>query len=445
PVAQNHQGAEVQRPDLVGDIPSEGPSRDVWVYKAPRHEGWFEREHGRQWIESTSDGGEMHFEEVGRTPDYVELFDRRRQLWLRLSADHVASKQGENHPWSHLYTGHWVSPVSEGHMDELAALRARIREIKHGVPGANGPPPGQNDPNSSGQPAGAQGNQANPSSNSNDPLVVDLGHDVKMEFVPVKAGEFLMGSPDSDGDANEYEKPQHPVKITTDFYLAKYPVTQEQFAAITGKNPSLVNPSMLDSPSRLAYVGRGVDTRYYPIVWVFWDDASEFCAELTRRDKLGRVFSLPTEAEWEYAARAGTNTRYYFGDESRDLWRHGWFVDNSRGRPHKVGGLKPNPWGLYDMNGNVWQWCADRFGQYYADAGKVDPKGPEGGSDHVVRGGSWVDSPLGCRAGCRHGVVRFSNSTGERRIEGIPPSRAPDVGFRVAFRMTTKNNQNLGK
>jgi formylglycine-generating enzyme required for sulfatase activity len=266
-----------------------------------------------------------------------------------------------------------------------------------------------------------------------------------MEFVPIRVGEFLMGSPDSDSDANEYEKPQHPVKITTDFYLAKYPVTQEQYVAITGKNPSLVKPGMLDSPSRLANVRPGVDTRGYPIVWVLWDDASDYCAELTRRDKLRRVFSLPTEAEWEYAARAGTNTRYEFGDDSRDLWRHGWFVDNSKGRPHKVGGLKPNSWGLYDMQGNVWEWCADRFGQYYADAGKVDPRGPDGGSDHVVRGGSWVDNPVGCRAACRHGVVRFVISTGERRIEGIPPSRAADVGFRVAFRLNPKNNPNAAK
>ena len=261
---------------------------------------------------------------------------------------------------------------------------------------------------------------------------VDLGYNVKMEFVRIPAGEFLMGSPDSDNDANAYEKPQHRAKITKDFYLGRFPVTQEQYTAVMDNNPS-----------RFRFggggIGPGVDTRHLPVETITWDGASEYCAELTRRDKQGRVFCLPTEAEWEYAARAGTTTRYYFGDQPAELRRYGWYRENSGHKPQVVGSLKPNAWGLYDMNGNVWQWCADRFGQFYAAAGQEDPQGPDGGSSHVIRGGSFSDAPLACRVAYRHGSAHAGRFEGDQRLEDQPAYRAQNIGFRVAVRAQPQN------
>jgi formylglycine-generating enzyme required for sulfatase activity len=267
-----------------------------------------------------------------------------------------------------------------------------------------------------------------------DHLAIDLGFNVKMEFVRIKAGEFLMGSPDSDKDADAFEKPQRRVNISKDYYLGKYPVTQEQYSTV-----------MKSNPSRFRFggggIGPGIDTRHFPVENVTWQGAADFCAELTRRDNHGRVFSLPTEAEWEYAARAGTRTRYSFGDESTDLRRFAWYRENSGRTPHIVGTMRPNAWGLYDMHGNVWQWCVDGFGQYYDRAGREDPRGPDGGTVHVIRGGSWRDGPLACRSADRHATVRNGRFEGERHLQGIPPYRDQTIGFRVAVRPGIPNGR----
>jgi formylglycine-generating enzyme required for sulfatase activity len=251
-------------------------------------------------------------------------------------------------------------------------------------------------------------------------LVVDLGKGVKMEFIRVPAGEFLMGSPNSDQDAGVDEKPQHRVKITKGFYLGKYPVTQEQYKRLMGKNPSTFSSEKALS---FAQKGKNIDTRLFPVEYVTWDNAIEFCRALTRLDRQGRVFRLPTEAEWEYAARAGTTTRYFFGDETAKLPLYAWIADNAQNRTHEVGTRKPNPWGLYDMCGNVWQWCADWYGRnYYPQSDREDPKGPESGKQRVLRGSTWSQRP---------GIVETRVSRVASRTPGNALQHDSRIGFRV--------------
>ena len=177
-------------------------------------------------------------------------------------------------------------------------------------------------------------------------LAVDLGGGVKLEMVLIPAGEFLMGSPDSDDGAELNEKPQHRVQITKPFYLGKYPVTQEQWQAVMGDNPS-----HFKDPKN-------------PVECVSWNDCQQFVGKLNKRssDQTG-AFKLPTEAQWEYACRAGSTTRYCFGDDEGGLGDYAWHLNNSGGRTHPVGEKKPNAWGLYDMHGNVleqWRTCTIR-------------------------------------------------------------------------------------
>jgi len=210
---------------------------------------------------------------------------------------------------------------------------------------------------------------------------VDLGGGVKLEMVLVPAGEFKMGSPDSDKDAIKWEKPQHRVRITKPFYLGKYPVTQEQWQAVMGNNPNIFK-----GPKN-------------PVERVSWDDCQEFVKKFNAKAGGGR-FSLPTEAQREYACRAGSKTRYCFGDDAAGLGEYAWYGGNSGGKTHPVGEKKPNAWGLYELHGNVWEWCADSYGSY-AEGAVDDPTGPADGSDRVVRGGCWDDTARQCRSANR--------------------------------------------
>jgi WD40 repeat protein len=227
-----------------------------------------------------------------------------------------------------------------------------------------------------------------------------------IKFQRIRAGKFLMGSPDSDGDAQSEEKPQHLVRITRPFYLGVYPVTQSQYEALMGKNRSFF---------------KGDGSR--PIEVVSWEDANAFCQKLTGEvpdEWRGSVCRLPTEAEWEYACRAGTSTRYCFGDDDAGLGDYAWFRDNSGNATRSVGGKLPNAWGLYDTHGNVSEWCQDWYDdKYYASCPGEDPVGPSQASCRVFRGGSWILFAGACRAACRDGLA--------------PSSRPGDVGFRVAL------------
>jgi formylglycine-generating enzyme required for sulfatase activity len=229
-----------------------------------------------------------------------------------------------------------------------------------------------------------------------------------MRFVRVPAGEFVMGSPADDPHADDDERPQHAVRISRPLYLGRYEVTQAEYRAVTGDNPSWFSPAGGGRDEV-----RGVDTSQYPVEFVTWDEAVDFCRRLTSlpvERAAGRSYRLPTEAEWEYAARAGTTTPFAFGEglAARDgVVRFEPSVGPPITRP--VGSLRPNAWGLYDMHGNVWEWCADFYdADYYATLSRAaegnattDPPGPFTGTGRVVRGGDYRFDPAHARSANR--------------------------------------------
>jgi serine/threonine-protein kinase len=255
-----------------------------------------------------------------------------------------------------------------------------------------------------------------PNPDSPKTLTVDLGSGVKMDFVLIPKGKFMMGSPKTE-KGNEEQEDQHEVEISKPFYLAKYPVTQQQYQALMKSNPSVYQAGR-----GVADKVKGEDTKQFPVESVSWSDAQAFCQQMRDIDSQKRIFRLPTEAEWEYACRAGTKTAYFFGDDAKNLGEYAWFKDNSGGRPHEVGTKKPNPWGLYDMHGNVWQWCEDYYDEkYYANSPIKDPLNinKPGFERRVHRGGCWTYDHLRSRAAARDGAV--------------PGGRGPIIGFRVCL------------
>ena len=205
---------------------------------------------------------------------------------------------------------------------------------------------------------------------------------IGVKFVLIPAGNFLMGSPQSEGDADEY--PRHKVEITEPFYLGIYEVTQAQWQVVMGNNPSHF---------------KGDDR---PVDLVSWNDVQEFIRRLNQKEGTDK-YRLPTEAEWEYACRGGSETVYCFGDENSRLGEYAWYTRNSGGQTRPVGQKKPNAWGLYDMHGNVWEWCADWYEEgYYRRSPSSDPRGPSSGSGRVLRGGSWYLNARNCRSASRN-------------------------------------------
>ncbi|MBS3764809.1 MAG: SUMF1/EgtB/PvdO family nonheme iron enzyme, partial [Planctomycetes bacterium] len=196
---------------------------------------------------------------------------------------------------------------------------------------------------------------------------LDLDDGVTMKLVLIPAGEFEMGSNSGDDD----EKAVHTVRITKPFYMGVTEVTQEQWQAVMGENRE--NPSFFY-----------FDGKQNPVETVSWNDLTEFCKKLSQRT--GRRVRLPTEAEWEYACRAGNTTAYCFGDSKRQLGDYAWYDDNSNSKTHPVGQKKANDWGLYDMHGNVCEWCRDYYDDdYYENSPESDPTGPNTGSFRVLR------------------------------------------------------------
>ncbi|MFN7569582.1 MAG: SUMF1/EgtB/PvdO family nonheme iron enzyme, partial [Microcystis sp.] len=222
------------------------------------------------------------------------------------------------------------------------------------------------------------------------PFTENLPNGVTLEMVGLPAGQFLMGSPDSDPDARDNEKPQHQVKVNS-FAIGKYPVTQAQYQAVMGTNPS----HFQNNPQN-------------PVENVSWNDAQAFCQKLSQIT--GKTYRLPTEAEWEYACRAGTTTRFYFGDDANQLGDYAWYKGNSQKTTHPVGQKRPNGWGLYDMSGNVWEWCEDNWHNNYIGAPKDGSAWLTNDNDYqIVRGGSWYDNPDGCRSAFRSLNYRRGN------------------------------------
>jgi formylglycine-generating enzyme required for sulfatase activity len=207
----------------------------------------------------------------------------------------------------------------------------------------------------------------------------EITNRIGMEFVLIPAGTFTMGSPYP--DAYDDEKPAHQVTISEPFYMGKYEVTQAQWKAVMGENPSVFKD----------------DDR--PVENVLWEDAQQFIQKLNKREGK-EACRLPSEAEWEYAARAGTTTTYSFGDNESQLGDYAWYSQNSDNTTHPVGEKKPNAWGLYDMHGNVWEWVQDWYGPYTAEA-VTDPIGPATGTARVIRGGGWGDAAQGARSADR--------------------------------------------
>ena len=262
-----------------------------------------------------------------------------------------------------------------------------------------------------------------------DPLVNSVG----VILVPVPAGEFQMGTAVSDasleerfqklmedpdvqkklGDGETSEKdlkrfakwrtnedkkhkngpetPQHAVHISTAFFLSAFEITQGQYKAVMNEEPWAGQPLVEEGPD-------------YAATYISWEKAAEFCRKLT--DQEGIEYRLPTETEWEYACRAGTTTTYSFGNNGKDLGNHAWHdanaYKNGEQYAHIVGQKSPNPWALYDMHGNTWEWCQDwyaRYGQRQKEL--VDPTGPEKGRHRVWRGGSFAENPINMRSASR--------------------------------------------
>jgi formylglycine-generating enzyme required for sulfatase activity len=228
---------------------------------------------------------------------------------------------------------------------------------------------------------------------------VKITNTIGMKLVLIPAGEFMMGSPESE-EYHEDEEYQHRVRITKPYYLGVYEVTQEEYERVMGTSPSYFSSSGWGKDEV-----SGEDTSRFPVESVSWEEAVEFCRKLSslpEEKAESRSYRLPTEAEWEYACRAGTTTLYGFGDDPASLGEYAWKRDNSDRKTHPVGEKKPNAWGLYDMHGNVWEWCQDRYGEdYYAGSPTDDPPGPEKGSGRVLRGGSWSTFPRNCRSAPR--------------------------------------------
>ena len=257
---------------------------------------------------------------------------------------------------------------------------------------------------------------------------------VLMRLIP--GGEFLMGSTSGAED----EKPPHRVTISG-FAMDVFEVTQDQYAAF-----EMPNPAHFKDPKR-------------PVEQVRWSDAALFCNERSRREGLDPCYDevtfecnfdksgyrLPTEAEWEYAARAGTETDYDFGNAPRELDSRATFGDNANGKTRLAGKKKPNPWGLYDLYGNVYEWCNDVYDPaYYAASPATDPRGPATtaglrpppGENRVLRGGAWNSSPDACRA-----PARFNDAPG---ITDACFAR-DTYGFRCIRRLTPEEKTSLAK
>jgi formylglycine-generating enzyme required for sulfatase activity len=229
---------------------------------------------------------------------------------------------------------------------------------------------------------------------------------IGMKFVLIPAGAFMMGSPPDEPGRGDDER-QHQVTLTKAFYMGVTEVTQEQWRQIMGNNPSHFQDC----------------GAHCPVEFVSWNDCQEFVQRLNQREG-DNNYRLPTEAEWEYACRAGSITAFANGSITETGCGHdpnldvmGWYCGNSGKEPHPVAQRKSNALGLYDMHGNIWEWCQDWYGPY-PSGDAIDPTGPSSGSDRIIRGGGWHEDVEGCRSALRVGRA--------------PASKAGTLGFRLA-------------
>ena len=221
---------------------------------------------------------------------------------------------------------------------------------------------------------------------------------ISINMVRVEAGTFTMGATAEMKVPDDDEKPTHQVTLTNDYYIGKYEVTQALWQAVTGNNPS-------------NYKGDNL-----PVENVSWNDCQEFISKLNRIT--GKTFRLPTEAEWEYAARGGKKSRGYQYSGSNNLADVAWYEDNSGSKTHTIGSKQANELGIYDMTGNVWEWCQDWYGKY-SSSSQTNPTGATSGSYRVIRGGSWFNAARYCRSSFR--------------FNGTPVYRRIDLGLRLVL------------
>ncbi len=231
-----------------------------------------------------------------------------------------------------------------------------------------------------------------------------------MKLVPIAKGEFQMGSGVQE-EGYRFKEPRHEVTLTRDYYLGAFEVTQAQYSKLMGNNPSYFQGDLVEN----------VDSSNHPVDRVSWEDAVEFCKRLSALPEeraAGRVYRLPTEAEWEYACRSDSNAPFGFGGlELAD--DYGWFTSNSKGKSHPVGKKDRNAWGLHDMHGNVKEWCSD-WADDYPEGAVSDPTGPKEGYSRMIRGGSWLTPAV-------------LGKSGDRAFHFPPETRSDYVGFRVAL------------
>lgn len=244
---------------------------------------------------------------------------------------------------------------------------------------------------------------------------------INMVFIP--PGSFRMGSPTNEVDRSTWEGLQTTVTISRGFWMGRHEVTQGEYREVKGSNPSYFTP-VNGYPEDLSL----------PVDMVNWGDAVAYCSQLTARERAaGRIaansaYRLPTEAEWEYACRAWTSPRFSHGDDPgySELGNYAWFDENSGAVPHPVEQKLPNPWGLYDMSGNVFEWCRDWYADNVNNGGiKVDPQGPASGTTRILRGGSWFYTARRCRSAYRGSIA--------------PESRDRQIGFRVVLAANSVN------
>ena len=234
----------------------------------------------------------------------------------------------------------------------------------------------------------------------------ELVNSIGMKLKQIPAGTFRMGSPSGESDRDEDED-QHQVTISKSFYMGCNEVTQGEWKEVMSTEPW----------KQKNYVREGDD---YPAVYVSWNDAVRFCQKLSDRE--GKTYRLPSESEWEYACRGGSTGRFSFGDDELEVGNYVWFYQNTvrlgEDYAHKVAEKKPNLWQLYDMHGNVWEWCGDWYGAY-PDGPGIDPRGPDLGSARVLRGGSWSKGSHNVRCA--------------KRYFDLPESRSGGSGFRLVL------------
>ena len=228
-----------------------------------------------------------------------------------------------------------------------------------------------------------------------------LGNGIVMEMVRIPLGKFALGSPPNETSRRENESPISEVNVPA-FYMAKFAVTQEQWVEVMGRNPSIFR-----------------ETLQAPVENISWLEAQDFCRKLAQRSQ--HFYRLPSESEWEYACRAGTNTAYHFGDSPAQLSDYAWFGENANKRSHPVGQKVPNPWGLYEMHGGIWEWCEDIWHDNFNGApadGSAWISG-DNSSRRVRKGGSWSNEAQLCRSASREWHWQSD--------------RYNDIGFRVVI------------